>query len=162
MMIGSDPFWINGTPLIKKCKNFMIASFTISRRDSNLHALAHSFEHILNHAFKGDFFEYDVQYDDYTQEDYEKLNYWEKFTLIDKNSRSHNSGVGYVHYPFNGEFDYDYSNENRVYTHWENWLNYPNLNGTKVKSNNKAWMNFPGNRKYCKILYKSSAQIDYM
>ena len=54
MMVGSDAFWINGTPLQKKCKNFMITAFSISRRDANLHALGHGFENIMNFAFKGD------------------------------------------------------------------------------------------------------------
>ena len=53
-MVGSDAFWINGTPLQKKCKNFMITAFSISRRDANLHALGHGFENIMNFAFKGD------------------------------------------------------------------------------------------------------------
>ena len=100
MMVGSNPFWINGNPINKNCKNFMIASFSISRRDSNLHALGHSFENILNFAFKGDYFSYNTEYSDYTQDDYNKLSYWEKFTLIDINSKNQNSGVGNVHYPF--------------------------------------------------------------
>ena len=93
---------------------------------------------------------YNEQYNDYTQKDYEKLSYWEKFILIDKYSRSHNSGVGNVHYPFNGNSDYDYSNTKKVFTNWESWLNYPNLNGSKIKGNNKAWMNFSGNARILK------------
>ena len=150
IMVGSDAFWINGEPINKECKNFMIAAFTISRRDANLHALAHSFENILHLVFNRGKMDYHKQYNDYTQKDYENLNYWEKFTLIDKYSRSHNAGVGNIHYPFNGYSDYDYSNDTKVYSNWESWLNYPNLNGTKKKSNNKAWMDFPGNIKIIK------------
>ena len=150
IMVGSEAFWINGEPIKKECKNFMIAVFTFSRRDSNLHALAHSFENILNLVFNRDYMDYHKQYNDYTQKDYENLNYWEKFTLIDKYSKTHNAGVGNIHYPFNAYSDYDYSNDTKVYSNWENWLNYPNLNGTKKKSNNKAWMDFPGNIKIIK------------
>ena len=150
IMVGSDPYWINGTPIQKDCKNFMIAAFTISRRDANLHALAHGIENLINYAFKGTYIKYNVQYNDYTQKDYEALSYWEKFTLIDNCSQGHNSGVGNVHFPFNGVSDYDYSNDNKVYSYWENWLHYPYLNGTKNKSNNKAWITFPGNYKILK------------
>jgi hypothetical protein len=154
MMVGSNPFWINGNPINKNCKNFMIASFSISRRDSNLHALGHSFENILNFAFKGDYFSYNTEYSDYTQDDYNKLSYWEKFTLIDINSKNQNSGVGNVHYPFNGKYDYDYSNNNLVYTYWENWLKYPNIAGPKKQYNNNAWMALPGNS----VILKDSNQ----
>ena len=150
MMVGSDPYWINGSPTIKNCKNFMIASFSFSRRDANLHALGHSFENLINFAFKGDRFHYNVEYNDYTQEAYEKLTYWEKFTLIDKYSKNQNSGVGNIHFPFNGFSDYDYTNTTLVYTNWENWLEYPNLNYTKKKYNCSAWMTFSGNSQILK------------
>ena len=56
MMVGSNEFWINGNPIKKDCKNFMIAGFSYSRRDSNLHHLSHSFEDLINHAHTGTFF----------------------------------------------------------------------------------------------------------
>ena len=151
MMVGSGAFWINGSPIQKECPHFMITGFTISRRDANLHALAHSLEDIINYAYKGIFFtvEEDIFVDE-TQEAYEKLSYWEKFTLIDKLSKNQNAGVGFVHYPFNGASDYDYSNTKKVYSNWENWLNYPNINGTKNKYNNDAWMTLAGNAQLLK------------
>jgi len=145
MMIGSNPFWINGQPLKKDCKNFMVLAVSISRRDANLHALGHSFENIFSFAFNGKSHSYDKKYDDTTQEKYDKLNYWEKFSLIDKNSKGGNAGVGNIHFPFNGETDYDYSNEKEVYSNWEYWENYPNIKGEKKKYNKDAWMNFKGN-----------------
>ena len=145
MMIGSDPFWINGLPLKEDCKNFMVVAVSISRRDANLHVLGHGFENIFSYAFNGERNSYDKEYDDDTPEKYDKLNYWEKFSLIDKNSKGDNAGVGNIHFPFNGEYDYDYYNENEVYSNWEYWENYPNINGEKKKYNNDAWMNFKGN-----------------
>ena len=145
MMVGSNEFWINGTPIKKDCKNFMIAGFSYSRRDSNLHRLSHSFEDLINHAHTGTFFTTNEEKNDYNQQNYDKLSYWEKFTLIDKVSKSQNSGVGNVHFPFNGEYDYDYSNTRMVYSNWESWLNYPNINGNKKQYNNNAWMSLPGN-----------------
>ena len=146
MMIGSNPFYINGDPLIKDCKNFIVLAGTFSRRDSNLHALGHSFEDILSYAFTGEYNSYEKEYDDSTQDKYNKLNYWEKFILTNKNSKGKNAGVGNIHFPFNGETDYDYSNENEVYSNWEYWENYPNIKGEKKKYNKDAWMNFEGNK----------------
>ena len=145
MMVGSNEFWINGDPIKKDCKNFMIAGFSYSRRDSNLHRLSHSFEDLLNHAHTGTFFTTNEPKNDYNQENYDKLSYWEKFTLIDKISKSQNAGVGNVHFPFNGDYDYDYSNTKMVYSNWESWLKYPNINGNKKQYNNNAWMAFSGN-----------------
>jgi len=145
IVVGSNPFWINGEPLKKDCKNFMIVSVLFSRRDANLHALGHSFEDIFSYAFTGESYVPDKEYDDSTQDKYDKLNYWEKFTLINKNSKGENAGVGNIHFPFNGETDYDYYNQNEVYSNWEYWENYPNMKGVKKKYNNSAWMNFKGN-----------------
>ena len=147
MMVGSNAFWINGDPLIKDCKNFMVVAVSISRRDSNLHALGHGFEHLINFAFTGDRYFRDKEYDDDTQEKYEELSEWEKFTLIDSKSKGGNSGVGNIHFPFNGIKVYDYSNTNEVYSYWEYWQNYPNITGVKKKYNNDAWMKFKGNEK---------------
>ena len=87
MMVGSNEFWINGHPINRDCQNFMIASFSYSRRDSNLHRLSHSFENLINYAHKGTYFTKNKEEDDYNQENYDKLSYWEKFTLIDKVSK---------------------------------------------------------------------------
>ena len=145
IMVGSNPYWINGEPLKKDCKNFMVVSVAFSRRDANLHALGHSFEDIFSYAFTGEMYDPDKIYDDTTQGKYDKLNYWEKFSLINKNSKGENAGVGNIHFPFNGETDYDYYNENKVYSNWEYWENYPNIKGEKKKYNNDEWMSFKGN-----------------
>ena len=145
MMVGSNPYWINGTPLKKDCKNFLIAGFALARRDSSLHALGHGLENLISFGFSGDYNKYTDNV--ITQEEYNKFNYWEKFTLINKNTKNGNAGVGNVHFPFNGISDYDYSNTNQVYSYWESWLDYPNINGAKKLSNNKAWMELSENVK---------------
>ena len=150
MMVGSNPFWINGPPIIKDCKNFMIVAVSISRRDANLHALGHGFENLISFAFSGDRYIEDKEYDDDTYEKYEKLNEWEKFTLIDIKSKGNNAGVGNINFPFNAVKDYDYSNTNEVYSNWDMWKYYPNYGNITVikqKYNNDAWMKFEGNLK---------------
>ena len=145
MMVGSNPYWINGSPIRKECKNFLIAGLALSRRDSNLHALGHSLENLISFGFSGDYNKYTDNI--ITQEEYNTFNYWEKFTLINTNTKNGNAGVGNVHFPFNGISDYDYSNVNQVYSYWESWLDYPNINGAKKLSNNRAWMELSENVK---------------
>ena len=56
---------------------------------------------------------------------------WDKFTLTNFGSENNNAEVGYVHYPFNVVQDYDYANQEEIYTYWESWLNYPYINKRK-------------------------------
>ena len=167
IMVGNNPFWINAPGYILDCPNFMIANFSISRRDANLHALAHGVEGIMNAVFnkkyelypaykEGTYKYYLPGYSSYEKDainidktNYNNLNLWEKFTLgTYSNSNAQNfSSVGNVHFPFNGTRDYDYTNEEKVYTNWKEWLNYPNINGNFELDNNSAWLNNAGNDK---------------
>ena len=147
MMVGKDAFWVNGTPLKKDCNNFIIANISISRRDANLHALAHGFEGIMSQVFNGTYFRYGKNYEDYTEEDFKNLNLWEQFSMTSKESNGDNSGIGNVHYPFNGTKDYDYTNDKQVYSYWKNWLNYPDLSGKKTLSDSSAWLDWSENKK---------------
>lgn len=71
-----------------------------------------------------------------------KLNLWNRFTINNSNSSSSkNNEVGEVHFPFNGDYDYDYTNNQKVYTSWRDWQNnYPNLTGEKQLDNCDAWI----------------------
>ena len=55
-----------------------------------------------------------------------RTNAWSTFTLIDKNAPGLGA-VGNVHYPVNGQSDYDWANTNFVWSTCDAWLNYPNL-----------------------------------
>ena len=136
IMVGKSPFFINGIPLKYNCKNFVIFALVYARRDSNLHALGHSFEYFITYAFNTFGEEYNVM----TQQQYEKLNDWEKFIVNDTIAKG-NAGIGDIHFPFNGVKDYDYENVEMVYSNWENWANYPNINGKKKKYNSEVWRN---------------------
>ena len=133
MVVGKSAFWLNGSPLNYNCKNFIIFAFGFARRDSSLHGMGHSFEQLISHAFNT----YDKQYNVMTQEQYELLNDWEKFIVNDTVAKG-NAGVGNIHFPFNGVKDYDYTNEQMVYSNWEYWANYPNIKGKK-KYNSEVW-----------------------
>lgn len=125
----------------------MVVSISISRRDANLNALGHGFENIFSFVFNENYI-YNAnqkEYDDSTFEKYENLSLWEKFTLINKNSKGENAGVPTINFPFNGIKEYDYENKNEVYSYLEYWDNYPNNKAEKKKYNCDAWMKFKGN-----------------
>lgn len=145
-MVGNKPYWINGSPIIKDCDNFVLANVSISRRDANLHALGHGVEGIMSMAFNGTYFSYNKNYNDTTESKYQNLNLWEKFSMADYESKGQNAGVGNVHFPFNGVKDYDYNNTNKVYSYWKNWLNYPDLNGEKALYDSSAFIEWEGNK----------------
>jgi len=49
------------------------------------------------------------------------------------------SGCGNVHVPPNGQDGYDYSNKRTVETYCEDWTNWPNVTGKKVKVDGTEW-----------------------
>ena len=167
IMVGNNPYWINAPGYKANCSNFQIAGASMSRRDAQLHALEHGVEGIMNAVFhssfqeysdytnKSTYYYYNLKYDSYKKDtininsltEYNKLNLWEKFILGTYNNSFTFSSVGNVHFPFNGESDYDYENKNNVYTNWREWLDYPNINGNFQLDNSSAWLNHEINNK---------------
>ena len=127
------------------CENFIILNISISRRDANLHALSHGIEGIMNMVFNREVVNYSKKYNDLNDETYNNLTLWEKFNLSSYQTNGNYVGVGNVHYPFNAEKDYDYSNEKKVYSNWESWLEYPELSLEQKLSDSSSWLNFGPN-----------------
>ncbi len=146
IMVGYKPYWVNGAPLTYNCDNFIILNISISRRDANLHALSHSFESILNIVFNRENTNYSKNYYNLTDEEYNKLSLFEKFTLSSYQGAGNYSGVGNVHFPFNATKDYDYNNDSNVMSNWEAWIDYPDLSSKPKLSNSSSWLNFPVNK----------------
>ena len=165
IMIGNNPYWINAPGYKADCQNFQMANISISRRDANLHALAHGVEGIMTAAFHDSYYVYGdytglgtykyykTSYSSYKKDsitissfaDYKALNLWEKFSLGTYSNTANYGSIGNVHFPYNGASDYDYSNTTKVYTNWRDWLNYPNIDGNFVLDNNNAWLTNAGN-----------------
>ena len=150
IMVGDKAFWINGTPLTYDCDNFIILNISISRRDANLHALSHGIEGIMNMVFNREVVDYSKRYNDLTDETYDNLTLWEKFNLSSYQINGNYAGVGNVHFPFNAEKDYDYSNERKVYSNWESWLDYPELSLEQKLSDSSSWLDFGPNSHFKK------------
>lgn len=164
MMVGRQPFWINGTPYVADCDNFIIGFFSTARRDSQLHALSHSMEHIMRAAFNRyyntssslngyDYKIYHASYESYAKdsinvsslEQFNNLNLWEQFVLNDwaNANEGEYTSVGNIHYPFNADKDYDYKNTRYVRTNCIEWLDYnPALGVSTIFSdtNSEAWL----------------------
>ena len=165
IMIGNNPYWINAPGYKADCQNFQMANISISRRDANLHALAHGVEGIMTAAFHDSYYVYGdytglgtykyykTSYSSYKKDsitissfaDYKALNLWEKFSLGTYSNTANYGSIGNVHFPYNGASDYDYSNTTKVYTNWRDLLNYPNIDGNFVLDNNNAWLTNAGN-----------------
>ncbi len=149
LMVGRSAYWINGVPYIRDCSNFILLNVSISRPDANLHALGHGMEGLLNHVFPvdpgSDYREGSYHVPD--RDSYFQLNDWQKFLLGSRNNAdSELSGVGDVHFPFNGAYDYDYTNYVSVPSNWQEWEHYPELTGEFVPSNCRAWLDHEINR----------------
>ena len=138
MMVGSKPYWINGSPLTYNCDNFIIAGFETARRDSAFHSLGHFTENVMRNIFgqSKDIYAQNV-YSINSKEDYNKLNLWEKYTLTSyNNSNSRYTSVGNTHFTFNSTYGYDYQNNTTVYSNYREWMNYPNVTGDSFESVN--------------------------
>ena len=137
IMVGTNAFWINGTPIEKDCKPFKMINVSISRPDVNFECFGHATEQLLSNVFKNTYWSgYDpLNWKDnsttITKTDYEKLNLFQKFMLTENQNTNKNSGyvgVGNIHYSPNSTSDYDWNNLNlNVYSKYNEWKNYPNI-----------------------------------
>ncbi len=161
MMVGRSAFYFNSNAYIADCDNFQLNNISISRRDSNIHAFSHGYEGLMRAVFnryeesfldyskKNSYPYYYVDYNSYdknkvtieNEKDFNNLNYWEKFVLNTYTNTGNYASVGNVHFPFNGEKDYDYSNKKKVLSNWEEWNHYPNVKWNFKSSDNSVWIN---------------------
>lgn len=139
IMVGRTAYWINGKEIIKDCENFKFMNVSISRPDTNYECNAHAAENIMNNVFGVNNYSYNSNNLNVNSSNYDKLNLWQKFTLVEyanKNKSTGLSGVGNVHFSPNSISDYDWGNSsNKIYSKWREWLNYPNLTsnpGTEI------------------------------
>lgn len=65
---------------------------------------------------------------DYQWESNPYGNNWEKFSLVDSHTPDYSfSGCGNIHFPPNGQKDYDYDNFESAQTYCDDFVNYPNM-----------------------------------
>jgi hypothetical protein len=127
-MAGPRSFYINGGPLPEiECKRpFVIMGFNYERGVAEmLHSHCHRIESTMARVSGG-------------WETDKLTTHWARFAANTKQSNGE-AGAGTCHYPPNADRDYDYDNKRTVKSSADDWLNYPNLRGTKSDVNCETW-----------------------
>jgi hypothetical protein len=126
-MAGQGAYWINGPtyPAAGRQRVFPIMGWNFERGVGEaIHSWGHRAENVMVHS-----------YGEWRADRSSTLN---RFSLFDLNA-SGLGAVGNVHFPVNGESDYDYANQRFVVSEADDWLNYPNLTGQTRVLNCTAW-----------------------
>ncbi len=132
-LVGKNAFWWNSSPITDVPENFTkLLSVMGWNYERGVAEAMHSVGHRVESALRVVYGRWDN-----TSED---PNPWELFTMINKVSPG-KGNIGNIHFPVNGESDYDYSNLNYVTTYAVNWLRYPYLLNQTQTVNCNAWEN---------------------
>ena len=126
-MAGDGGYWCNSGPVqgVPSSRLFVIMGLNFERGVGEaIHSFGHRAESILWH-----------QYGEWQPS---RINAWSAFTLLDKDSPGL-GGVGNVHFPVNGESDYDYANPRAVVSAADDWYNYPAFQGLTRSFNYHEW-----------------------
>ena len=126
-MGGYGAFFCNSQPLknTSNCpRRFVLMGFSYERGVGEmLHSFGHRAESIMSQVYaraRGD------------------ANRWQRFSRYDKTSPGQ-AEVGTIHFPPNGQSDYDYSNTRRVSSRCDDWYNFPNFKGVVKQVDNTEW-----------------------
>ena len=128
-MAGPRSFSINGGVYsnVPSSKPFAIMGFSYERELAEmLHNLGHRTEASLARAFGG----WNIEN---PQTD------WDRFTANYAQTTQGPYGLGSVHFPANGDSDYDYGNTQVVESTAPDWLNYPASTGVTEQISSAAW-----------------------
>jgi hypothetical protein len=116
-LMGPGAFWYNSPPLdhpgLEKLLSVMGWNYERGVAEA-LHSFGHRAESAIRHLYG----RWEVTNPD--------PNMWELFTRIDKVVPD-GAHVGNIHFPPNGQSDYDYDNTKSVITYADNWKRYPIL-----------------------------------
>jgi len=128
-MSGNDAFWLNSDPTEGvNCKEQLCVMGLNYERDlaCALESYGHRFESIMMEVYGW------WGYENKSRK--EELTTWEKYTAYATKYDKYNPGmshIGVIHFPPNGEKDYDWANTKSVFTYAKNWLGYPDVKDEK-------------------------------
>lgn len=128
LMVGPGAFWCNSPAMVRNdvTRRFVIMGFNYERAvGPMLESFGHRVESHLRHTWRH------VRGDD---------NLWEKFILYDKKAPGQ-ANVGWMHYAPNSLKDYDWGIKTYVPSNCDDWLNFPNFQGTVRQVNCAEWGN---------------------
>ena len=134
-LMGPGAFWYNSPPLAHPglTKLLSVMGWNYERGVAEaLHSVGHRAESTMSYVF-GRWQGYPPPADP---------NMWEIFTQIDIRTPDH-AHCGNIHYPPNGESDYDYANTRYVTTYADNWKRYPIILDQNRSVNREEWY-YPG------------------
>lgn len=124
-MMGEGAFWINSEPTTDvNCKELLSVMGLNYERDlaCALESYGHRFESTMMQVYG--WWDYD------NKTTVAQLTPWERYAAYIKNYDKFNPGqshIGNIHFPPNGEKDYDWKNPKKVNTYADNWAFYPNI-----------------------------------
>jgi hypothetical protein len=130
-MMGKNAFWLNSQPTKEvDCTELLCVMGLNYERDlaCALESYGHRFESIMMEVYGW------WAYDNKTSK--EQLTNWEKYAAYARKYEKFNAGmshIGNIHFPPNGEKDYDWANRNKVYTYAHNWVFYPEVKEEKAR-----------------------------
>lgn len=149
-MAGPGAYWCNSSPREKiACsKLFVIMGWNYERNvELAVHSTGHRAESIMTYV-----------YDGWNTDGNRTL--WDRFGWnLGQTSISSIYGVGSVHFPPNGRFDYDYTNAQTVQSHAVDWMNnFPNLTGQSGPVSRTTW-GAPWQRNYMKWFFQHMPHV---
>jgi hypothetical protein len=118
-MAGPGAYFCNSDPVesVESTRPFVIMGFSYERGVGEMFEnMGHRTESVMTHV--------------YGSWETKETHAWNRFTLYDKVSPG-KAACGNVHFAPNSENDYDWGNPRRVWSTCDDWLDYPNLRGTK-------------------------------
>ncbi|MNQ04295.1 hypothetical protein D3C85_170090 [compost metagenome] len=124
-MMGDGAFWINSEPTPDaNCKELLSIMGLNYERDlaCALESYGHRFESTMMKVYG--WWDYDKK------SNVSELTPWERYAGYTKNYNKFNPGkshIGNIHFPPNGEKDYNWANKTKVETYADNWAFFPNI-----------------------------------
>lgn len=126
-LAGDGGYWCNSGPVqgVPSSRLFVIMGLNFERGVGEaIHSFGHRAESVMVQ-----------QYGAWAPS---RVNAWSAFALLDKDAPGLGA-VGNVHFPVNGESDYDYANPRVVVSDADDWYNYPNFQGLTRSFNYHEW-----------------------
>jgi len=130
-LMGQGAFWLNSPPNADpSCTDLLTIMGLNYERDlaCALESYGHRFESTMMQVYG--WWAYDEK------QNKSELTNWELYSgylkKYDKFSKG-KSHVGNIHFPPNGEKDYDWSNDKKVLSYADEWYNYPNIKEKKAR-----------------------------
>jgi hypothetical protein len=128
IMIGPGAFWCNAPEMARTdvSRRFVIMGFNYERGvGPMLESFGHRVESILRHTWR---------------HQRGRDNLWKQFILYDKKAPG-KANCGWMHYAPNSLTDYDWGNKTKVLSNCDDWLNFPNFQGTVREVDCSDWGN---------------------